>query len=312
MLQILYLGPPDTLDHVRACFGPKARVELALEEHTVDALLPASDVILDAFMGVPFPAERLASAGRLKLVVTVSTGADHIAAAALEKRGIPLLTLADQKQTMRNITPAAEHSWLLLMACARQLRAAVAGVLAGEWNRNKYPGIMLQGKTLGVVGCGRIGEWMSRYAQGFRMKCIGYDPFIGDWPATIERADLATLLRDSDFISIHVPLNEQTRRLLGPDEFRQMKRGVVIINSSRGEVLDERALENALRDGIVGAAGLDVLGGEPDVGDLSLVRYAREHENLIITPHIGGFSPDALRFLLSFSCERVKKQLAGF
>jgi phosphoglycerate dehydrogenase-like enzyme len=287
-----------------------ARVELALAEHAVDALLPASDVILDAFMGVPFPAGRLASAGNLKLVVTVSTGADHIDAGSLQKRGIPLLTLADQKQTMRNITPAAEHSWLLLMACARQLRAAVAGVLAGEWNRNVYPGIMLQGKTVGLVGCGRIGEWMSRYAQGFRMRCIGYDPFIRDWPATIERVELATLLGSADFISVHVPLNDVTRSLLGPEEFRQMKRGVVVVNTSRGEVLDERALEDALRNGTVGAAGIDVLAGEPDVRDHPLLRYAREHENLIITPHIGGFSPDALRFLLAFSCERVISQLA--
>jgi phosphoglycerate dehydrogenase-like enzyme len=308
-MQILYLGPPDTLEQVRSGFPEQVDVQLALDERTADSFLPASEVILDAFMGVPFPADRLARAESLKLVVTVSTGADHIDAAALKGRGIPLLTLGDQREVMRNITPAAEHSWLLLMACARQLRAAIGGVLAGEWNRNKYPGIMLQGKTLGVIGCGRIGEWMSRYAAGFRMKCIGFDPQIRDWPATIERVELATLLRDSDFISVHVPLTDATRRLLGPEEFMQMRRGVVVINTSRGEVLDESALESALRDGTVGAAGVDVLAGEPDVGGHPLLRYARERENLIITPHIGGFSPDALRFLLAFSCERVIEHL---
>jgi D-3-phosphoglycerate dehydrogenase len=308
-MQILYLGPPDTLEHVRSCFGPGVKVLLALDEPTADSLLPVSDVILDAFMGVPFPAGRLARGENLKLVVTVSTGADHIDAASLERRRIPLLTLGDQKAVMRNITPAAEHSWLLLMACARQLRAATAGVLGGEWNRNKYPGIMLQGKTLGVIGAGRIGEWMSRYAGAFRMKCIGFDPHVRDWPATIERVDLPTLLKESDFISVHVPLNDTTRKLVGHNEFSQMKRGVIIINTSRGEILDESALERALRDGAVGAAGVDVLAGEPDVNGHPLLRYARERENLIITPHIGGFSPDALRFLLEFSCDRVKKHL---
>jgi len=310
-MQILYLGPPDMLEHVRSCFGKWATVNLAAEEHAADALLPATDAILDAFMGVPFPAHRLANAEKLKLVVTVSTGSDHIDAAALQKRNIPLLTLADQKETMRNITPAAEHSWLLLMACARQLKAATAGVLAGEWNRNKYPGIMLQGKTLGVIGCGRIGEWMSRYAAAFRMRCIGFDPYVRDWPPTIEKVDLSELLRTSDFISIHVPLNDATRRMVGRAEFRQMKRGVVLVNTSRGEVLDEAALEAALRDGTVGAAGIDVLGGEPDVAGHSLIQYARENDNLIITPHIAGFSPDALRTLLSFSCQRVMKHLSA-
>src|SRR5207302_1515754 len=110
--------------------------------------LGAVDVILDAYMKVRFPKERLTMAPNLKLVVTATTGADHIDADHLASRKIPLLTLRGQQQVLRNITPAAEHSWLLLMACARQLRAAVREVDNGQWDRNKFPGLMLRGKTI--------------------------------------------------------------------------------------------------------------------------------------------------------------------
>ena len=304
-MQLLYLGPAETLDHVRASLPDGFNVQLALDDAGVDQILPTCDVLLDAYMRIRFPGERLARAQNLKLVVTATTGADHIDALALAQRNIPLLTLKGQREVLRNITPAAEHSWLLLMACARSLRSAVQDVLKGEWDRNKYPGIMLRGKTLGIVGCGRIGEWMSRYGTAFGMKCLGYDPYVDPWPATIDKADLDTLLAQSDFVSVHVTLSDETRGLLGRREINLLKPGVVVINTSRGEIIDETALLNALVSGKIGAAGLDVLSGEPDVDRHPLLEYARAHDNLIITPHIGGFSLDALKYVLSFSCQRI-------
>jgi D-3-phosphoglycerate dehydrogenase len=302
---VLYLGPREALAQVQANLPESFRVRLAIDESGVNHVLPDCDVILDAYMKMRFPADRINVARNLKLFVTATTGSDHIDASALEKRGIPLFTLRGEREALRNVTAAAEHSWLLLLACARQLPSAVGGVLVGEWNRNKYPGVTLRGKTLGIIGCGRIGGWMARYGAAFGMKCLGFDPYINTWPKDIDPKSLQDLLRSSDFITLHVPLVDETYRLLGTSEFTLMKRGAIFINTSRGDVVDESALLSALENGFLTAAGLDVLSGEPEIAGHPLVEYAKKHHNLIITPHIGGFSPDALRQVLTFSCQRI-------
>lgn len=307
----LYLGPADSADHVRAQLGPDWQVDWADDPARVDELIGTVDVVLDAYMRVPFGADRLAAGEKLRLFVTATTGADHVDAKHLEARGIPLLTLKGQRQVLQNITPAAEHSWLLLMACARGLRRAVDEVLAGGWNRNNHPGIMLRGRTLGLVGCGRIGEWMSRYATAFGMRVIGFDPFLEAFPATIEPAALSAVLEQADFVSVHVPLTDETKLLVGAAEIARMKSGAILVNTSRGDIVDEAALADALRGGHLGGYGVDVLTGEPDTAEHPLVQLAREHHNVVITPHVGGFSPDALKFVLAFSCERIRAHFAA-
>lgn len=293
------------LEHVQANLPQGFEVWLALNEADVDMVIHECDAILDAYMKVRFPGERLDAAHRLKLFVTATTGADHVDASVLAKRGIPLLTLKGQEELLRNLTPAAEHSWLLLMACARHLRGAIQEVLEGGWDRNKFPGLMLRGRTLGIIGCGRIGQWMAQYGAAFGMRCLGYDPYVTPWPEGVKRSSLHELLKMSDFITVHVPLNDETRRLLGPGEFALMKPGAILVNTSRGDVIDEGALLSALQERRLAAAGLDVLSSEPEIANNPLVEYARKHSNLIITPHIAGFSPDALKQVLEFSCRRI-------
>jgi D-3-phosphoglycerate dehydrogenase len=302
---VIFLGPESHLPQV--CSGlPSFDVQHCCTGDEVDARLERADVIFDAYMKVPFPPERLGRARALKLFITATTGTTHVATAELERRGIPLLTLKGQEHVTRNITAAAELSWLLLMSVARPFRAAIQEPLAGEWDRNKYPGTMLRGRTLGVIGCGRIGTWVSRYATAFEMRVLGYDPLVSTLPATFEPADLDMLLATSDMVTLHVSYSEAARHLLNRDRIFRMKRGAVLVNTSRGELVDEAALLDALNSGHLSGAGLDVLQGEPDIDDHPLVRYAREHSNLVITPHIGGFSPDALRVVVDFSCERIR------
>ncbi len=305
-MRLLYLGPEDTLDHVKSCLPEGTIIDLALDDESVDKVITECDTILDAYMKIRFPVERLEKAANLKLFVTATTGADHIGQEYLEEKNIPLLTLMGQRDVLRNITAAAEHSWLLLLACARTLRTAVDEVLEGGWDRNNHPGLMLNGKTLGLIGCGRIGTWMSRYGNAFGMKCLSYDPFADPWPENVENVPLKELLNNSDCIGVHVPLAEETKSLIGEEELNEVKPGVVIVNTSRGEIIDESALLDALKDGRVGSVGLDVLYGEPDIENHPLRLYSLDHPNVIITPHIGGFSPDALKFVLSFSCGRIR------
>jgi len=284
-------------------------VVFAIDPEEVDRTLPQCDAVLDAYMKVPFTAERLATAKKLSVIVTATTGSDHIDTAATAGRGVPVLTLRGQTELLSKLTPAAEHSWLLLLACARNLKGAIDHVQEGGWDRNLFPGVMLRGTTLGLVGCGRIGQMMARYASAFDMNCIGYDPHADPWPDSIQRVSLNAVMEDSDFVSVHVHLTPETTGLLGQPELDRLKIGAVLVNTSRGAVVDETALLEALSSGRLRAAGLDVLTGEPDTASDPLVEYARTHDNLLITPHIGGFSPGALTTVLRFSCGRVKDAL---
>jgi D-3-phosphoglycerate dehydrogenase len=215
----------------------------------------------------------------------------------------------EDKELLRNLTPAAEFSWALLMACARKLPEAINQVKTGSWDREMVPGIMLRGKRIGIIGCGRIGTWMSTYANAFGMDVVGYDPFITDWPPQIETVSLEELVHTSDFITIHVPLNENTKGLFSSKHFDTIKTGMILINTSRGAVIDEKALLEALESKRLRAAGLDVLTDEPDIQQSPLFSYIQTHDNLIITPHCGGFSPDAVRIVCSRAAEKILEHL---
>lgn len=302
---VLYLGPEEQLATVISELPPTYTTLFARDAHEVDAVLSGIDVVLDASMAVPFDAGRIAGADRLRLYVTATTGASHVDQEALASRGIPLLTLKGQNELLRDLTPAAEHSWLLLIASARGLPGAIDHVRDGGWDRTQHPGLMLRGRTLGLIGCGRIGQWMARYAHAFGMDVQGFDPYVDPWPDGIRRADLDDLLASSDFVSVHVPLDADTEALLGRREIGLLRRGAIVVNTSRGEIVDEDALADAVEDGRVGGVGIDVLQGEPDVADHRLVRLSRTHPNVVVTPHIGGFSPDAVATVLRFSCRRI-------
>ena len=306
MNTVIYLGPAHALGMAQSVLEPRWPVVAPeLSPEAVGASMADAVAVLDASMRIHFDRTTLDRAPGLRVISTATTGADHIDAQALTARGIPLFTLAGERELLYHLTPAAEHSWLLLMACARRLRGAIQHVLNGEWRREEFPGIMLRGKTLGLIGCGRIGSWMSRYARAFGMNAIGYDPHIDAWPAEITKSDLDALLVTADFVSIHVPLNPQTKGMIGKRELSLMKTGAVLINTSRGSIIDEEALLASLEEGRLGAAGLDVLDGEPAIDQHPLAAYARKRANLLITPHIGGFCPDAVNLVVAHAARRI-------
>lgn len=311
MNHIIYLGPLEALGRVQEILEPHWPV--IAPEPTSEAVVPhlgSAVAVLDASMRVRFDRATLDRAPGLRVVSAATTGADHIDSGALAERSIPLFTLAGETQLLHSLTPAAEHSWLLLMACARRLRGAIQHTLEGKWKREEFPGVMLRGKTLGLIGCGRIGSWMARYARAFEMEVVGYDPFISRWPAEIRGGrTLDELLSTADFISIHVPLNDQTRGLIGARELARAKFGAVLINTSRGGVTDEAAVLEALKTGRLGGAGLDVLDGEPAIEHHPLIDYARTHDNVVITPHIGGFCPDAVKIVVAHAARKIARLL---
>jgi phosphoglycerate dehydrogenase-like enzyme len=310
MRTILYLGAEVGAEAAREALADLADViRVPSTTGEVESGIKTCDALLDASMKVPITDRMVASAVNLKIISCATTGSDHIQHAELDRRGIPVRTLMEDKQLLLNLTPAAELSWTLLMACARMLPAAIDHVKSGGWDREQFPGIMLNGKCIGIVGCGRIGTWMSRYARAFGMDIVGYDPYISAFPPHITSVSLEELLRISDFITIHVPLTDNTKGLISKACFAQIKAGSILINTSRGAVIDENALLKALESKRLKAAGLDVLRDEPEVEKSPLVQYARTHHNLILTPHCGGFSHDAVKIVCKRAAEKIIEHL---
>ena len=306
---ILYLGAEVGAQAAEEVVAGRAEVRrIPAESEDVQKHIKTCGALLDASMKVRITDQMVASATGLKIISCATTGSDHIERKELDSRGIPVRTLREDRELLLNLTPAAELSWALLLACARKLPAAVKHVVSGDWNRELFPGIMLNGRRIGIIGCGRIGTWMSRYARAFGMDIVGYDPLISEYPPGIRPVSLEELARTSDFITVHVPLTEDTTGLFSKNHCEMVKPGAILINTSRGAIVDEAALLTALETKQMGAAGLDVLVDEPDIQKSPLYLYAQAHDNLLITPHCGGFSPDAVKVV----CRRAAEKIVEF
>ena len=285
--------------------GPFPRPELI-------ARLPDIDVLI-VRLGHQVDRAMLEPASRLKVIVSATTGLDHIDTVFAEKKGIAVLSLRGETEFLRSIPATAEHTWALLLALVRNLPGAFQSVLAGEWERDRFKGHDLAGKRLGILGLGRIGEKVARYGLTFGMRVFAHDPYRSGWVDGVERtASLPDLLHQSDVLSIHVPLNEQTVRLVGAAELSCLPAGAVLVNTSRGPVLDEPALLAALESGRLAGAALDVLVGEREnLSRSPLLAYARTHPNLILTPHIGGATYESMATTEIFMARKLQAFLEG-
>lgn len=250
---------------------------------------------------------------RLKAIVSATTGLDHIDLAAARENGIAVLSLRGETEFLDTIPATAEHTWALLLALIRRIPQAFASVLQGEWNRDRFRGHDLAGKNLGIVGLGRIGRKVARYALAFEMQVHAYDPHTDRWLEDVTRQEsLEDLLRLSQILTLHVPLEERTRGLIGRRELARLPAGAILINTSRGEVVDEVALVEALESGHLAGAALDVVHHErqPEMrSNNPLLAYARSHDNLLLTPHIGGATWESMGKTEIFVARKLQKVL---
>ena len=261
-----------------------------------DAVIVRSRTRLDAAL--------LAQAGRLKVVGRAGVGVDNIDLAAAAARGISVVNAPQA-----NSLAAAEHTLGLILALARSIPRADAALKSGRWEKDGMQGIELSGKTLGILGVGRTGGLVALRAAAFGMTVLGYDPLLSDdqiRQSGAQPVTLAELYRRADFVSLHLPLSPGTRRLVDGQALGQMKRGVRIISTARGGVIDETALLGALESGQVAGAALDVFAQEPP-GLSALVA----HPNVIATPHIAGQTAEAQRAAAVDIAEEVLQTLRG-
>jgi D-3-phosphoglycerate dehydrogenase len=231
-------------------------------------------------------ADIIAAATNLKVIGRAGIGVDNVDIPAATAKGIVVMNTP-----FGNSITTAEHAIALMFAAARQLAAADASTQAGKWEKNRFMGVELYAKTLGVIGCGNIGSLVAERALGLKMKVIAYDPFLSAERAMelgVEKVELEALLPRADFFTLHTPLTDKTKNILSQENLAKTKRGVIVVNAARGGLVDEQALRVLLDSGHVAAAAFDVFATEPAKDNVLFGA-----PNFTATPHLGASTTEA-------------------
>ena len=271
-------------------------------EEILDRLKDASIAIINK---VPMRADTLKQLPKLKLIAVAATGTDIVDKAYCKANGI---TVVNIRNYAFNTVP--EHVFAMIFALRRNLLAYVEDVRAGKWNKASqfcffdYPIRDIAGSTLGVIGYGALGKSVGRIAESLGMHVLPYDVF--PQPGL---ADLETIYRESDVITLHAPLTPETRNMIGAKEFKMMKPSAILINTARGGLVDEQALADALKSGTIGGAGFDVLTKEPPKDGNVLLDLRLP--NFILTPHVAWASQEAMQILADQLIDNIEAFVAG-
>ena len=232
-------------------------------------------------------AEVIERAINLKIIGRAGVGVDNIDIPAATARGIIVINSPGG-----NTIAATEHTFAMMMSVSRKIPIANETMQRGEWNRKEYVGVELKGKTLGVIGLGRIGMGVAKRALAFEMNVVGYDPYVNEERASelgIKVVELEDLIKNSDFITVHMPLTPDTKNMISMNEMKKMKSNVRLINCARGGIINEDDLAQAIKEGIVAGAAIDVFVEEPIKKDHPLIGL----KNVVLTPHLGASTVEA-------------------
>ncbi len=268
-----------------AKYGITADVKTGLPEDEIIKIVDDYDAIV-VRSSTKITPKIIEASSRVKVLGRAGIGVDNIDIPAASKKGIIVMNTP-----FGNSTTTAEHAIAMIFATARQIAQASASTHAGKWEKNKFMGIEITNKTLGIIGCGNIGKIVADRANGLKMKVCVYDPFLTELKAEemrVKKVSLDELLAVSDFITLHTPLIEATKNILNKDTLAKAKKGVIIVNCARGGLVDELALREAILSGHVGGAGFDVFSVEP-AKDNPLFGL----ENVVCTPHLGASTFEA-------------------
>lgn len=279
-------------------------------------LISTQATFLQCGLGIKIGKELLHDVENFQCVASPTTGLDHLDIDYLMARDIKVIHLGQLKDQIKEVFATAEVTWGLLLAISRNLVVAHQHVSKGLFDREVFLGLELQGRTLGVIGYGRLGKKVSEYGQAFGMNVkvteIDEQKMI-ELPQGVERVELDRLLMESDVISIHLPLTNETLNYIDDKKIKKMKAGSILINTSRGEILDEAAASKALESGRLYGVGVDVLSGEVsenfDPLSSPLVLAANTGFNVVITPHIGGWAKNAVMKTRELVAEALIKSI---
>jgi len=249
----------------------------------------------------------------LKYIVTPTTGLNHIDLLTTEARGIEVISLKGETDFLNNVRSTAEHTWAILLSLIRNINEACTDVKLGNWRREPFIADELDGKTIGIIGLGRIGRMIASYAKAFNMEVLAFDINLDVFNEVdkkhVIQSSLEDVLRKSHIITLHIPYNSENDRFIDSKKINPMHDGVYIINTSRGEIIDENSLLRGLLSGKVRGAALDVLEGdsgwsvESNRGN-KLLEHAKINSNLIITPHMAGYGKVSIERTRQFITEK--------
>ncbi len=255
--------------------------------------------------GTEVTADIIEAADHLKVIGRAGVGLDNVDLKAATKKGIVAMNTP-----AGNTTSTAEHTMSMILALSRNIPQAHASMKSGKWERSKFMGVELYGKTLGIIGLGRIGSAVAKMAKSFGMKIIAYDPFISLEVASkmeVEMVELKDLYPKADYITIHIPKSSETKYLISDKEFGLMKKGVRVLNCARGGIIEEAALVRALEGGKIAGCALDVFEEEPLSASSPLLKF----DNCIMTPHLGASTSEAQVNVAIEIAETVRNALLG-
>lgn len=308
--KVLITEPTPFIEEEWKILEKHANVRLAKGTAEDDLLAEVKDVDVMLVVYAKITKRIIESAPRLKGIVRYGIGVDNVDIRAATEMGVYVANVPDYC-----IGTVAEHTFALLLALTRKIILADRIVRSAGWKiwtqqPTELMGNDLEGKVLGLIGMGNIGSAVAVRAKAFGMKVIAYDPYLEKDKARsldVELVDLDTLLKNSDFVSIHVPLTPETRGMIGEQELRKMKRTAYLINTSRGPIVRESALYKALKDGWIAGAALDVYEKEPPDRDNPLFKL----DNVVLTPHIAWYTEEALKRLKRSVAEEAIRMLNG-
>jgi glycerate dehydrogenase len=311
MLKIVFLDR-DTLSPETVLRAPAFPHKLVVHDRTsageVAERIADADIVISN--KVPLRGESLGRASRLKMITVAATGTDIVDLAAAREQGI---TVCNIRNYAKHTVP--EHTFALMLALRRSILPYRQSVLDGRWQEAAqfcffdHPIADLGGSTLGIIGHGTLGKAVGRIAEAFGMTVL-IAGRKGSDALEPGRTPFDEVMRRADVITLHCPLNAETRGIIGPREFALMERKPILINTSRGGLVDERALEQALEEGRIAAAGFDVTDGEPPAADSPMMRIAAR-PNVILTPHVAWASREAIQSLADQLIENIELFVAG-
>jgi D-3-phosphoglycerate dehydrogenase len=296
---------PIAEDGVKALeeFGAQVDVRLGMSPEELISAIGEYDAVV-VRSETKIRAEAIAAAKRLQIIGRAGIGVDNIDVDAATERGILVVNAPTG-----NIISAVEHTIALMLALARNIPQANASLRGGKWDRKRFMGVELRGKTLGVIGLGQVGSEVARRARGLEMQVVGYDPFVPEERARVlgvKMIPLEDVLRQADFVSVHTTLGEGTRGLIGAEQIAMMKPSARIINTARGGIIDEEALYQAVEEGRIAGAAVDVFAQEPAVGN-----KLTESDRIVVTPHLGASTAEAQERVAVDVAEEIIAHLKG-